>query len=119
MEGRVALVTGAGSGIGRATALAFARAGAKVVVAEVVDEAGEQTATQIRDAGGDAHFVRVDVSDPAQVEAMVAAVVDRYGRLDFAHNNAGISGMPSGVVACTQEEWDRTIAMNLTGVWLC
>ena len=119
MDGRVALVTGGGSGIGQATALAFAAQGASVVVADVVDDHGAETVGLIEKAGGKAAFVHCDVTDDVQVEAMVTAAVETFGRLDFAHNNAGMSGMPSGITACTREQWDSTIAINLTGVWVC
>ena len=94
LEGKIALVTGGASGIGRATASIFAREGAKVVVADVLEDGGAETARMIEDAGGEASFVRCDVTDPASVEALVKRVVDIYGRLDCAFNNAGIEGVP-------------------------
>lgn len=118
MDGRVALVTGGGTGIGRAAAIAFAGEGAHVVVADVADEAAAETVALITAAGGDAIAVHADVTDDADVAAMVAAAVDRFGRLDFAHNNAGMSGAPAGVVELSREQWDRTVALNLTSVWL-
>jgi NAD(P)-dependent dehydrogenase (short-subunit alcohol dehydrogenase family) len=120
LQGKVALVTGAGSGIGRATALAFAEEGAKVVAVDVVPEGIEETVTTIKGAGGEAISVKADVSQPQQVEAMVKAVVDTYGRLDCAFNNAGVE-LESGVSAHQQSEegWKKTIAVNLEGVWLC
>lgn len=118
-RGKVALVTGAGSGIGRASALAFARAGAKVVVADVMDEAGEQTVALARAENTDAMYVRTDVSQRADVEALVANTVQTYGRLDFAHNNAGIEGPQSQLGDYPEDAWDRVIAINLKGVWLC
>ena len=118
-EGKVALVTGAGSGIGRASAMAFAQAGAKVVVADIVVAGGEETVQMIQQAGGEAIFVEADVSQASAVEAMVNKAVATYGRLDYAHNNAGIEGAMSSTVDCTEETWDRTIAINLKGVWLC
>ena len=118
-EGKVALVTGAASGIGRASALAFARAGAKTVVADVLVEGGEETVRMIKAAGGDALFVRTDVSKAAEVEPLIQQVVATYGRLDYAHNNAGIEGTVAPTADCTEENWDRTIAINLKGIWLC
>ena len=119
LEGKVALVTGGGSGMGRASALEFAAQGARVLVADYVPEGGERTTAVIRDKGGEAVFVQVDVSNPAQVEAMIKKVVDTWGRLDFAHNNAGIEGVLGPTVDCTLENWNRVLATNLTGVWLC
>ncbi len=119
LEGKVALVTGGGSGMGRASALEFAAQGAKVLVADYVPEGGERTAAVIRDKGGEAVFVQVDVSNPAQVEAMIRKAVDTWGRLDFAHNNAGIEGLLGPTADGTLENWNRVLATNLTGVWLC
>lgn len=117
--GKVAMVTGAGSGIGRAAAIAFAREGAKVVVSDIDMAGGEATVAAIRTVGGDARFVRTDVSDAVQVEAMVAACLEAYGRLDCAYNNAGIEG--SGAIAHLYDEaaWLKIIQVNLVGVWLC
>jgi NAD(P)-dependent dehydrogenase (short-subunit alcohol dehydrogenase family) len=119
VAGKVALVTGASSGIGRATALAFAREGAKVVVADVTVEGGEETVAQVKKAGGEAIFVKTDVSKAVEVEALVAKAVATYGRLDCAHNNAGIAGKAKTVVDDTEDNWDRILAINLKGVWLC
>ncbi len=119
LEGKVALITGAGSGIGRLTAQTFAREGARVVVADVVDDAGEETARAIREAGGEAAYVHADVSSDAEVRAMVGFAVERYGKLDVMMNNAGIFHARDGSVTETDEEtWDRTIAINLKGVFL-
>lgn len=119
LEGKVALITGGGSGMGRASALEFAAQGARVVVADYVADGGERTAAVIRDKGGEATFVQVDVTNPAQVQALIKKVVDTYGRLDCAHNNAGIEGMICPTADCTVDNWNRIIATNLTGVWLC
>ncbi|NOT57763.1 MAG: SDR family oxidoreductase [Deltaproteobacteria bacterium] len=117
--GKVALVTGGSSGIGRASALAFAREGAKVVVADVTVEGGEETVALIKKAGGDALFVKADVAKAAEVEALINKTVATYGRLDCAHNNAGIEGPGATTVDYKEEAFDRVLAINLKGVWLC
>ena len=119
LDGKVALVTGGASGIGQATALIFAREGAKVVVADVTVEGGEETVKLITSAGGEAMFVQTDVAQAAEVEALVTRAVETYGRLDCAFNNAGIAGAAARTGEYTQKHWDRVIAINLTGVWLC
>jgi len=119
VQGKIALVTGGGSGIGRATALKLAKEGAKVMIADYVPEGGERTVRMIEEAGGKASFVAADVSVTKQVEAMVAKTIASYGRIDCAFNNAGIEGRMANTVECTEETWDRTIAINLKGVWLC
>lgn len=118
-NGQVALVTGAGSGIGRATAIAFAREGAKVVVADVSVGGGDETVRLIKGAGGEAVFVRTEVSRAVEVEALIQQAVETFGRLDCAFNNAGIEGTAAQTAKSTEENWDRTIAVNLKGVWLC
>jgi NAD(P)-dependent dehydrogenase (short-subunit alcohol dehydrogenase family) len=119
LDGKTALVTGAGSGIGRATALACAREGAKIVVADMAVEGGEETVSMIKSAGGEATFVLVNVTQAAEVEAMVAAAVSAYGRIDCAHNNAGIEGVFATTADYPEADWDRVMAVNLKGVWLC
>lgn len=119
LEGKVALVTGGGSGIGRASALAFARDGAKVVVADVQVKGGEETARMIKDTGHEAIFVKADVSRAFDVENLINTAVRKYNRLDFAHNNAGIEGASASTIDYTEENWDRVIDINLKGVWLC
>ena len=119
-SGKVALVTGAASGIGRACAQLFAKEGASVVVSDVTLEGGQQTVRLIEEDGGEASFVETDVSKAAQVEALVGRAVEAYGRLDYAFNNAGVEGrMATNTADYPEEEWDRVIAINLKGVWLC
>jgi NAD(P)-dependent dehydrogenase (short-subunit alcohol dehydrogenase family) len=117
--GKVALVTGAGSGIGRATALAFARDGATVVVSDVTIAGGEETVRLIKEAAGEARFIAADVAKADEVEQLIHRVVESYGRLDYAHNNAGIVGYYGSLVDYPEETFDRVIAVNLTGVWRC
>ena len=119
LDGKITLITGAGSGIGRATALAFAREGATVVVSDVVVDGGEETVQLIQAAGGAARFLKVDVSQSAEVEGLISQVVETYGRLDCAYNNAGVGGENVLTAEVSEEGWDRTMAVNLKGVWLC
>jgi NAD(P)-dependent dehydrogenase (short-subunit alcohol dehydrogenase family) len=118
-ENKVALVTGGSSGIGRATAVALAREGAKVVVASRGQEGNQETVELIRKAGGEASALRADMSKPADIEAMVRHTVERYGRLDCAFNNAGASGQPGPLHEQTEEDWDALMNTNLKAVWLC
>jgi len=124
LDGKAALITGAGGGIGRATALAFAREGARVAVADVAVEAAHETVAQVNAAGGQAISLAGDVTRDADVRAMIGAVVGAYGRLDCAFNNAGVAGWHVGSINQKTAEWseesfDRMIAINLKGVWLC
>ena len=119
VQGKVALVTGGGSGIGRATALKLAKEGAKVMIADYMPEGGDRTVKMIKEAGGEAAFIEADVSVTSQVEAMVNKTVETFGRIDCAFNNAGIEGRVADTVECSEETFDRTIAINLKGVWLC
>src|SRR5215813_4504656 len=119
VDGKVALVTGGGSGIGRATALALAREGAKVVVADVVVTGGEETVQTIKTAGGEAIIGKTDVAKPAEVEALIKKTVETYGRFVCAFNNAGIEGEATPTVEYTEEGWNRVIDIKLKGVWLC
>lgn len=125
LDGKVALITGGASGIGRATAFAFAREGAKLLIADMQEDGGHQTVHMIQENGGEATFVRTDVTQATAVEALISKAVETYGRLDCAYNNAGISG--TGIAGTHRaltadypdERWHQVIAINLTGVWLC
>src|SRR5215472_10486524 len=119
MTGKVAIITGGASGIGRATALAFARQSTKVVVGDLDLVGAKDTVALIKEKGGTADCLQVDVTRSTDVEAMVKRAVDQYGGLDFAFNNAGVVGPAVGVVDTSEDEWNRVIATNLTGVWLC
>jgi len=120
LEGKAALVTGGGSGLGRASAIALARAGATVTVADVDEQGGKETVTLVlEEAGGDADFVRADVTQADEVEAMVDKTVARWGRLDCALNNAGTTGVSAPTADYKLEDWNRALALNLTGVFLC
>ena len=119
LDGKVALITGAGSGIGQATSRIFAREGAKLVLADVLEEGGNRTLKMVQDLGAEAIFIRCDVSQWNDVEGAVNKAVQAYGRIDCAFNNAGIEGKGGNTHECTEENWDRVIAIDLTGVWLC
>lgn len=119
LQGRVAIVTGGTSGIGRDAAVLFAKSGAKVVVAGRREAEGKETIDLIRATAGDGLFVKTDVSKAAEVQALVQKTVEKYGRLDVAFNNAGIEGAWIPIAEQSEEDWDRTIDINLKGVWLC
>ncbi|MGZ3909770.1 MAG: SDR family oxidoreductase [Flavisolibacter sp.] len=116
---QVALVTGASFGIGRATAIAFAQRGAQVVIADHTPDKEQTTLERIHQAGSEGYFVPCDVSRSGEVNTLMEKISDRYGRLDFAFNNAGIEGTQAPVHECSEENWDATININLKGVWLC
>jgi NAD(P)-dependent dehydrogenase (short-subunit alcohol dehydrogenase family) len=119
LEGRVGIVTGGASGIGRATALTLAREGATVVVSDIQEEGGEETVGLIKQSRGDARFIKADVGNRDSVEALVEQTVKTYGRLDWAFNNAGISGPIAPTAEYTDEAWDQVINIDLTGVFYC
>jgi NAD(P)-dependent dehydrogenase (short-subunit alcohol dehydrogenase family) len=119
MDGKTVIVTGSGNGIGRAIALAFATSGAKVVVSDVLADDGERTVQQITEAGGTAFFVPADVSDAEQAENLVAATIERFGRLDILANNAGIGGGKLRLHEIEPADFDRVINVNLRGTFLC
>lgn len=118
-SGKTVLITGAGGGIGRAAALAFARAGARLVVSDRLVEAGQATASQVADAGGEVVFVAADVTQAADVQALVASAVRCFGGLHCAFNNAGIEEEHMRLADCTETTFDRIMGVNVKGVWLC
>jgi NAD(P)-dependent dehydrogenase (short-subunit alcohol dehydrogenase family) len=119
LDGKVAIITGAGSGIGRAASRVFAREGAKLVLADWIETGGAETLRIVQDLGAEAVFVKTDVSRREDVDALVAKAVTAFGRLDCAFNNAGIEGASAVTHECTEENWSKVIAVDLTGVWLC
>lgn len=116
-KGRVAVVTGGSFGIGRATAIAFAKKGARVVIADWIEDS--ESLALMTSIGGEAVFVKCDVSKADDVKRMIESTVSVFGRLDYAFNNAGIEGISASVQECTEENWDKTIGINLKGIWLC
>jgi NAD(P)-dependent dehydrogenase (short-subunit alcohol dehydrogenase family) len=119
LAGRVYIVTGASSGIGRAAALAIAEAGGALILGDVNIEGGEETVQQIIDRGGQAYFQLTDVRDASQVDALANLALERFGGLDGAFNNAGIGGPMSKLHLLEEEQWDQVIGVNLKSVWLC
>jgi NAD(P)-dependent dehydrogenase (short-subunit alcohol dehydrogenase family) len=118
LDNKVAIITGAGMGMGQAGAFLFAREGAKVVVVDWNAEAGEKTVKTIKDSGGEAIFVKADISKARDVENIVKKTVGTYGKLDVIYNNAAIIGRASFTEDITEEEWERIMSINLKGVWL-
>lgn len=116
---KVILVTGSGSGIGRACAILLAQSGAKVVVSDVVEAGGEETVAMIREAGGEATFIKTDISQPDQVQSLINQVQEQYGRLDCAVNNAGVDGRIAPLVEQEPADFDYIIRINLRGTFLC
>lgn len=118
LEGKVAIITGAGSGIGRASAVLFAEEGAKVVVADINEGQGRETVEQVTKAGGEARFIRTDVRQAAQVEALVRQAVEAYSAVNILFNNAAIE-IRGSATQLSEDAWDRTIDTNVKGYWLC
>ena len=119
LDGKVALITGGASGIGRGAAMVFSREGARVVVADILVEDGQETVRMVQEAGGHASFTRCDVSRSAEVRELIEKIVGEHGRLDCAFNNAGIEGKVSMTAEGSEDNWDQVMAVNLRGVWLC
>lgn len=116
-KNKVAIVTGGSFGIGKATAIAFAKKGARVTIADLVEDA--EVVNAIKALGGEVNFIKCDVSKTEDVKAMIEKTIATFGRLDYAFNNAGIEGSNGTTQECTEENWDKTIAVNLKGIWLC
>jgi len=119
MTGKVVVITGGAAGIGRASAIAFAREGASVIIGDIDGAGAEETVSRIREGGGKATSVRTDVTKSADVQRMVQSAVEQHGGLDYAFNNAGFVGSSAGIVGTTEEQWHQAVALNLTSVWLC
>ncbi len=119
LQGKVALITGAASGIGRAAVLAFAREEAKVVASDIAVKEGNETVQMVKETGGEATFVRADVSIAKDVQTLIQKIVETYDRLDCAFNNAGIEGPLCSLIDATEEDFDRTMRVNTKGTWLC
>jgi NAD(P)-dependent dehydrogenase (short-subunit alcohol dehydrogenase family) len=118
-ENKVALITGGSYGIGRAIAIAFAKQRAKIAIADWKEDKSHETLKQVDKTGSEGIFIQCDVSRNGEVNKMIDRIIAQYGQLDFAVNNAGIEGIMASVHECSEENWDKTISVNLTGVWLC
>ncbi|MFC2058307.1 SDR family NAD(P)-dependent oxidoreductase [Chloroflexota bacterium] len=119
LDGKVALITGAASGIGRATALLFSEEGARLAIADYAPDSGQETVRMVKEAGGEAIFIETDVSKAADVQRMIKTTMDTYGRIDILHNNAAIQGTLGPVETLAEEDWDSVITINLKSVFLC
>jgi len=119
MKGKVALVTGGSSGMGGAAAINFAKNGARVVIAARREDKSKKVVTQIQDFGGDAHFIKTEVSNAGEIRCLIEKTVEYYGRLDFAFNNAGTEGKFAPITELSESDWEQTITVNLKAVWLC
>ncbi|MEL6321759.1 MAG: glucose 1-dehydrogenase [Cyanobacteria bacterium J06626_14] len=118
-QGKVALITGGSSGMGRAAAIAFAKHGATVVIAARREEQSHDVITKIRDLGRKSYFIKTDVANPNEIRLLIEKVVEEHGRLDFAFNNAGTEGKFAPITELTETDWEHTITTNLKAVWLC
>ena len=118
-KNKVILVTGAASGIGRVTAQAFAKKGGILIVSDINEARGSETVAQIEAEGGEGIFLQADITDFGAVEKLIHTIIDQYGRLDIAINNAGMAGPPTRTAETTLETWDQTIAVNTTSVFYC
>jgi NAD(P)-dependent dehydrogenase (short-subunit alcohol dehydrogenase family) len=118
LKDKVAIITGVASGIGKVAASLFAEAGAKLVCTDISDEKGRETVEVIGGSGGEATFVQADISNPQDVQQLVRAAIETYGRLDILYNNAGIAGSSGSTVECSEQNWEKTIAVDLKAVWL-
>jgi NAD(P)-dependent dehydrogenase (short-subunit alcohol dehydrogenase family) len=119
LDSKVALITGGTTGIGRDTAMLFAKNGAKVVISGRRETEGNETISLVRAAGGDGLFVKSDVSKSADIQSLIQKTIEKFGRLDLAFNNAGIEGQWKPIIEQSEEDWDSVIDINLKGVWLC
>lgn len=116
-KNKVVIITGGSYGIGKATAISFSKKGAKVVIADWIED--KETLNQIKANGADAIFIKCDVSKAEDVQLMIKKTIETFGQLDYAFNNAGIEGIRGSTMDCSEENWDKTLAINLKGVWLC